>query len=61
MTLEEYMTDYSNQYPEADSILPLIYSFGKEHTLNILKFRDGAKIELLVDRDRPDFLDWKYI
>ncbi len=61
MTLEEYMTDYSNQYPEADSILPLIYGFGEEHTKTILENRDGAEIKLITDRDRPDFLEWKYI
>jgi hypothetical protein len=55
------MLTYSENYPEADPITSLLFFYGEETTLEILKQSRGREIKILRDRNRPDWLDFDYV
>jgi hypothetical protein len=55
------MLTYSENYPEAEPLTSLIFFYGEETTLEILKQSRGREIKILMDRNRPDWLDFDYI
>ena len=59
--LQQLMLTYSENYPEADPITSLLFFYGEETTLEILKQSRGREIKILRDRNRPDWLDFDYV
>lgn len=59
--IRQLLEEYSNQYPEADPITSLIYQFGEEGAIEILKNRKGQQIKIKRDTEAPDYLDYEYI
>lgn len=59
--LQQLMLTYSENYPEAEPLTSLIFFYGEETTLEILKQSRGREIKILMDRNRPDWLDFDYI
>lgn len=59
--LQQLMLTYSEKYPEAEPLTSLIFFFGEENTLEILKQSRGREIKILTDKNRPDWLDFEYI
>lgn len=59
--LQQLMLTYSENYPEADPITSLLFFYGEETTLEILKQSRGREIRILKDRSRPDWLDFDYV
>jgi hypothetical protein len=55
------LREYSNQYPDAPSVLPLIYQYGEEQTRIILADRQGKQIKIKRDLNSPDFMEFEYI
>jgi len=55
------MLTYSENYPKADPITSLLYFYGEETTIEILKQSRGREIRILREKNRPDWLDFDYI
>ena len=60
--LKHYLNDYINQFPESDSLLPMVYSLGEDQVLEILKKREGREIVFAEYQlgDPLDGLKWNY-
>lgn len=59
--LQQLMLTYSENYPEADPITSLLFFYGEETTIEILKQSRGREIKIKRDRNRPDWLEFDYI
>ena len=61
MNLLQLLNEYSNQFPDEPSLLPLIYQYGEEQAAVIIKERKGQKIVINRDRNSPDYMEFSYV
>lgn len=59
MILSQLLIDYAKQYPK-DEIEPLIFAFGKARAIEIIKKRNGRRIEV-TSTDNLDEVKYRYI
>jgi len=54
------LDEYTKQYPEDDSLDPMIFSFGIKKTEMILMNRNGRRIILKSKEGSRDHLEYEY-
>jgi len=61
MTLQKLLQEYSNQYPNSEDLMPLIYGLGEQKTKEILLKRNRRKIKILTNERRIDWVGFEYV